>query len=133
MFGWFSKASSCDVYLANSIRVQPVVLLESRVPFGKAHPSSSCKPLFRCKQLVVCHRGRLHATLFGKIAFLAVERVSNCPNIPYFDEVSPVFLYGTILGFVKSHGVSSIHSSSSIGFTFVKNTDCLPLLGLSPR
>ena len=44
-----------------------------------------------------------------------------------------VFLYGTILGFVKSHEVSSTQFSSSIGFTVVKNTACLPLLRLLPR
>ena len=42
------------------------------------------------------------------------------------------FFYGAILGFVKSHGVSSKQLSSSIGFTTVKNTDCLPLLRLCP-
>ena len=40
----------------------------------------------------------------------------------------PSILYGTILGFVKSHGVTSIQLSSSLRFTFVKNTDCLPRL-----
>ena len=41
-------------------------------------------------------------------------------------------LCGAILGLVKSHGVSSIPLSSSIGFVIVKNTDCLPLLRLRP-
>ena len=43
-----------------------------------------------------------------------------------------VLLYGTILGIVKSHEVSSTQCSSSIGFTIVKNTDCLPRLRFCP-
>ena len=58
---------------ASSILAQPAVLSESSVPFGIAHPSSSCIPLSRCKQLVVCRSGRLHATLFGKTAILSLE------------------------------------------------------------
>ena len=76
---------------ANLVWVQLVALLELSEPFGIAHPLSSCIPLSQCKQLVVCRRGRLHATLFGKIAILSLVRVSNCTNIPYFDEVSKYF------------------------------------------
>ena len=76
---------------ASSILVQPAVLSESSVPSGKAHPSSSCIPLSRCKQLIVCRRGRFHATLFGKTAMLSLERVSNCTNILYSDVVSKYF------------------------------------------
>ena len=43
-----------------------------------------------------------------------------------------VFLNGAILGFVKSRGVSPILFPSSIGFTVVKNTACLPLFRLFP-
>ena len=43
-----------------------------------------------------------------------------------------MFLYGAILGLVKSHGVPPIPSSSAIGFTAVKNTDCLHFLRLPP-
>ena len=75
---------------ANLVWVQPVALLEISVPFGIAHPLSSCIPLSQCKQLVVCRR-RLHATVCGKIAILCLERVSLCTNIPYFDEVSKYF------------------------------------------
>ena len=98
---------------ANSILVQPAVLLESSVLFGKAHPSSSCVPPSRCKQLVVCRGGRLHATLCGETAIFSLERFSNGTNILYSDEVSKYFLYGAILGFVKS-----------------QDTDCLPRLRL---
>ena len=68
-----------------------VALLELSVPYGVARPLSSCIPLSRCKQLVVCCRGRLLATVFGIIAILPLERVSNCTNIPYFDEVAKYF------------------------------------------
>ena len=108
-----------------------MALLELSVPFGITHSLPSCIILSRCKPLVVCCRGRLRATVFGKIAILSLEQVSNCTNIQYFHEVSS-FLYGATLGFVKSHGVSSKQLSSSIGFTTVKNTDCLPLLRLCP-
>ena len=70
--------------------------------------------------------------VFGKIAILSLERASNCTNITYFEGVFQVFLNGAILGFVKSRGVYSIPFSSSIGFTLVKNTACLPLLRLFP-
>ena len=43
-----------------------------------------------------------------------------------------MILCGASLGFVKSRGVSPIPSPSSIGFTVVKNTACLPLLRLFP-
>ena len=46
-------------------------------------------------------------------------------------------MQGAILGFVRSHGVSPVPCTSSIGFTVVKNTACLPhmrlfLHGISP-
>ena len=87
--------------IANSILVQHAVLSELSVPFGKAHPSSSCIPLSRCKQLVVCRRRRSHATLCGKTAILSLERVSNCTKILYSDEVPKVFLFGTIPWFCQ--------------------------------
>ena len=43
-----------------------------------------------------------------------------------------VFLCGAILGFVRSHGVSPMPYTSSIGFTLMKKTACLPLLRLVP-
>ena len=43
-----------------------------------------------------------------------------------------VFFCGAILGLSKSYWTTSILWSSSIGFTAVKNTDCLSLLRLLP-
>ena len=118
---------------ASSISIQPALLSESSVPFGIAYPSSSCIPLSLCKQMAVCRRERLHATSSGKTAILSLERVSNCTNFLCYDEVSKSFCMEQILGFVKSHEVSSTQFSSSIGFTIVKNTDCLPRLRLRPH
>ena len=64
-------------------------------------------------QIEVCCTERLRVIVFDKIAIL-------------------VFLYGAILGLSKSHRLSSMLWSSSIGFTAVKNTDCLSLLRLLP-
>ena len=78
---------------ANSVCVQPVALLELSVPFGIARPSSSCLTLSRCKQLTIYCRGRLHATVFGKIAILSLERVSNCTENPYFLRFPSIFVW----------------------------------------
>ena len=40
-----------------------------------------------------------------------------------------MFLYGAILGVVKSHGFCPVPLSFSVGFTVVKNTACLLLFG----
>ena len=96
--GWSQDVlASCSRSFCRTIcefgRVQLVALLELSVPFGISHPLSSCIPLSRCKPLVVCCGGRLRATVFGKIAILSLERVSNCTNIPYFNEVSRFFVW----------------------------------------
>ena len=110
---------------ASSILAQTAVLSESSVPSGIAHPSSSCIPLSRCKQLVVCRGGRLHATLSGKTSILSLERVSNRINILYSDEVFQVFC-------VEQSLPCQVAWSFLLGFTIVKNTDCLPRLRLCP-
>ena len=84
--------------VASSILTQPAVLSKSSVPFGKAHPSSSCVPLSLCKQLAVCRRGRLHATLSGKKTIISLQRASNCTNILHPDEVSKDFFIEQSLG-----------------------------------
>ena len=80
-------------------------------------------PLSQCKLQAECCSERLHVTVSGKIASLSLEGASNCIQ---------VFVYGAILGFVRSRGVSPIPHSSSIGFTHVKNAVSLPLLRLVP-
>ena len=109
-----------------------MAILELSVPFGRAPPSFSCIPLSQCNRRAVCCRERSHVIVFGKIAILSPERALNGTRRLYFEKCSQVFLYGAILGFVKSHGVSPIPSSSTIGFTVVKNTACLPLARLVP-
>ena len=121
---------------ASSFLIQPAVLSESSVPFWYSssfvfmHTTLSMQTAGNVS--VMCRGGRLHATLFGKTAILSLQRVPHRTNILCSDEVSKYFLYGTILGFVKSREVSPTQFSSSIGFTIVTNTDCLPLLRLCP-
>ena len=74
--------------IANSIRVQPVAILESSEPFGRAPPKSSCIPLSQYKSQVVCCGERLHVTVFRKFASLSLERASHCTTKPYFEDVS---------------------------------------------
>ena len=108
-----------------------MAILELSKPFGRAHPLFSCIPLPQCNLQVVCSGERLHVTVFGKTASLSLERASNCTCLLYSGRKRfQVFMYGVILGFVKSHGVSPIQYSSSIGLTIVKNTAFLPLLRL---
>ena len=110
-----------------------MVILESSILCDTAPPLTSCIPLSQCKLQAVCSGGQLHAIAFGEIAILSFERASNCTNILYFEEVSKYFCEKRpFLGLVKSHGVSSVLSSQSTGFTAVRNTDCLPLLRLLP-
>ena len=97
-----------------------MAILELSVLLCGAPPSFSHIPLSQCKRRALCRRERLHVTPFGKMAVIPPERALNCTYIPYV-------VYGAILGLVKSHGVSSIPLSSSVGFVRVKNTDCLPL------
>ena len=108
---------------SNSILVQPAVLSESSVPFGIDHPSSSCVPRYRCKRLVVCRRGRLHATLFGKnykpfswacfkLHQYTVFWWHFLWNNPWLRQIAWSF----------SHTISIIHR-----ITVVKNPACLPL------
>ena len=115
-------------HIARSILVRHMAFSELSAPSGGAHPEFSYMPLCQCKLQAVYCRERLHATVFGKMASLSLERASNYTKILYFEGVSKYFLYGAILGFVRSHGVSPMSYPSSIGFNVVKNTACLPLL-----
>ena len=92
--------------IASSILVRHVAILELSEPFGRAHPEFSHKSLSQCKLQVVCCRERLHVTVFAKIASLSLERASTYTSILSFERRFQVFLYGAILDFVRSHGVS---------------------------
>ena len=98
-------------HFASSILIQTAVLSESSVLFGRGHLSSSCIPLSLCKQLVVCRRGRLHATLSGKTAILPLSEFQiaqiYCILMRFPSIFGLVKAHGTILGFVKSHEVFS--------------------------
>ena len=75
-------------HIASSILVRHVAFSEFSAPSGGAHPGFSYIPLSQCK-LQEAYRGeRLHATVFGKIPSLSLERASNCSNILYFEGVS---------------------------------------------
>ena len=119
-------------HIANSIWEQIVALLESSEPSRRAPPVFSYIPLSQCKLQVVCCRERLHVTSFGKkckpFSWASFKLHQNAVFWRRFQ----VFLYGAILGFVRSHGVSPMPCTSSIGFTEVKKTACLPLLKLVP-
>ena len=88
--------------------------------------------LSQCKLHAVCCGERLHVTVSGTFASLSLVRASNCTNIPYFEGVSKYSC--TERSLVSSSHVkfSPIQFPSSIGFTIVKNTACLPLLRLFP-
>ena len=106
-----------------------MAISELSISCDRAPPSSPCIPLSQCKRLAVCRRGRLRATLSGKTAILSLERVSN---ILYSDEVSKYFCMEQSSALSSRMEVPSTQFSSSIGFTIVKNTDCLPRLRLCP-
>ena len=112
--------------------LQPAVLSESSVPFGIAHPSSSCIPLSRCKQLGVCRGERVRATLFGKTAILSRERVSNCTNVLSSDEVSNYSCMDQSLALSSRTKFPPYNFHLPSGSLYVKNTDCLPRLRLCP-
>ena len=80
----------------------------------------------------LCHRVQLHQNLFGKIAVLFLQRVINCINILYFEDVSKYFLQGAILACDKSQRVFLKPRLSSIKSITVKNTAYLPVLVLNP-
>ena len=73
---------------AGSILARLVALSELSAPSGGAHPEFSNIPLSQYKLRAVCCRERLHATVFGEIASLSLERASNCTKILYFESVS---------------------------------------------
>ena len=113
--------------IAISIWVQPVAILEFSEPFGRAPPVFSYTPLSQCKLQAVCCRERLHVTVSGKIASLSLWASFKLHENTVFWRRFQVFLYGAILGFVKSRGVSSMPYTSS-----VQKTGGLPLLRLFP-
>ena len=78
---------------------------------------NSCKPLYRYKSLAVCLKESLHAIEFDRIAIHFSEQVC---------------LYGAILVLSRSYWTSSRSWLAYIGFTAVKNTDCLSFLLLFP-
>ena len=115
-------------HIASSILARLVALSELSELSGRAHPESSYIPLSQCKLQAVCCGDRLHVTVSGKVASLSLGRASNCTQILNFSKRFEIFLHGAILAFVKSHGISPMPYTSSIGFTEVKNAACLPLL-----
>ena len=120
-------------HVANSILARLVALAELSEPSGRAPPVSSHFPLSLCKLQELCCGDRLHATLFGKIASLSLERASNCTQILFFLKAFPSILvwrdpWFRQVAWCFSHTISII----SIGFTVVKNTACLPFLRLFP-
>ena len=123
--------------IASSLWLQPVVLLKASEPFGRAPLVFSYIPLSQRKLHVVCSRERLHVTVFVKKCKPFSRANFKLHQSSVFWRRLQVFLYGAILGFVGSRGSSPMRFSSSIGFTAVKNTACLPPLrrfppGISP-
>ena len=78
----------------------------------------------------MCRKERLRAVEFDRTAILFFERASDCTNCLHVGELSHVFLYTAILGLFRSYWTSSRSSLAYIGFTAVKNTDCLSFLRL---
>ena len=103
-----------------------------RIPCSITPLQSSCITLSQYKSQVVCWEDRLHVIEFDRTRILFFERASNFTNILHFGELSNYFLYTAILGLSRSYWTSSRSWLSSIGFTAVKNTDCLSFLGLLP-
>ena len=81
----------------------------------------------KAQQVVVCRTGRLCA-LSGKTAIFFLERFSNSSILVMF----PCIVAWNNPWLFKSHEVSCTQVSSFFGFTVVKNTDCLPRVGLRP-
>ena len=73
----------------------------------------------------MCHRGRPHEILFGKIAILLLERAINCTNLQYSEVVSKYFCKARVLLLIIRKGFLN-------GFTTVENTACLPVSVLNP-
>ena len=114
-------------HVASSILARRVALPGLSEPSGGAHPEFSYVPLSQCKLQTVCCTERLHVTVSGEIADLSLWASIKLHQNTVVRRRFQVFLYGAILGFVRSHGVSPMPYTSSIGFTVVKKNACLPL------
>ena len=118
-------------HIASSIWVQPVTILELSEPSGRAPPEFPYIPLSQCKLQTVCCRERLHVTVSVKFASLSLERPSNCTKYCILKACRSILVWRDTW-FRNSLAVSLMPKTSSIAFTVVNKTACLPLLRLVP-
>ena len=73
-----------------------MVLLESSVPFDTAHPSSSCTPPSRCKQLKVCRPAlstqRVTTNFLFSKSLCNLARMDECPPCSFWSALCSISL-----------------------------------------